>query len=184
MKRSSIVSPTVIEEAGQDINIHCGRTSKENIRRAIKYLKSGRAPGKDDIPPDVLKADTNATPDILHGPLNNFWEKEEIPTDWKEGLITTVPKKGNLSECKNWRGITLLLVPSKILCRILLDRIQEPLDKTFRREQAGFRKNNSSTDHVVSLRINVEQCIGWQSSLSINFLDFDKKPSTVWTETS
>ena len=167
-------TPPVIEEAGEDLNINSGRISKEEIRRAIKKLKLGRAPGKDNIPPDVLKADTNATTDILYGLLNDIWEKEEIPTDWKEGLIVTVPKKGNLSECKNWRGITLLSVPSKILCRILLDRIQEPLDKTFRREQAGFRKNNSCTDHIASLRIIVEQCIEWQSSLFINFVDFEK----------
>ena len=89
-------------------------------------------------------------------------------------MLVTIPKKGNLSECKNWRGIMLLSVPSKILCRIILDRIQETVDKKLRKEQAGFRKDKSCTDYIATLRIIVEQCIEWQSSLYINFVDFKK----------
>ncbi len=137
-------------------------------------MKLDKAPGCDNIPPDVLKADITATIDVLYGLLNEIWIKEEVPTDWRRGLIVTIPKKANLSECRNWRGIMLLSVPSKILCRIILDRIQEPLDRIFRKEQAGFRKNNSCTDHIATLRIIVKQCIEWQSSLFINYIDFKK----------
>lgn len=93
----------------------------------------------------------NATIYILHRLLNDIWEKEEIPNDWKEELIITVPKKGNLSECKNWRDIRLLSVPSKIQRQIILDRMREQLYKIFRRGQTGFQKNNSYTDHIASL---------------------------------
>ena len=59
----------------------------------------------------------------------------------------------------------LLSVPSKIFCRIILDRIQETVDKKLRKEKAGYRKDKSCTDHVSTLRIIVEQCTEWQSSL-------------------
>ena len=156
-----------IEETNEDLNINCGRISKEEIKRAIKKLKLGKAPGIDNIPYDVLKADIGATTDVLYSVLNEIWDKEEIPTEWKTGMLVTIPKKGNLSECKNWRGIMLLSVPSKIICRIILD-------KKLRKEQAGFRKDKSCTNHIATLRIIVEQCIEWQSSLYINFVDFEK----------
>lgn len=108
------------------------------MKRAIKRLKLGKAPGCNNIPPDVLKADITATIDVLHGLLNEIWIKEEVPTDWRRGLIVTIPKKGNLSECRNLRGIMLLSVPSKILYRIILNRIQKTLDRIFRKEQTGF----------------------------------------------
>ena len=101
-----------IEEATEDLNINCGRISKEEIKRAIKKLNLGKAPGIDNIPYDVLKADIGATTDVLYRVLNETWDKEEIPTEWKTGMLVTIPKKGNLSECKNWRGIMLLSVPS------------------------------------------------------------------------
>ena len=163
-----------IEETTEDLNINCGRISKEEIKRAIKKLKLGKAPGIDNIPSDVLKADIGATTDVLYSLLNEIWGKEKIPTEWKTGMLVTIPKKGNLSECKNWRGIMLLSVPSKILCHIILDRMQETVDKKQRKEQSGFRKDKSCTDHIATLRIIVEQCIEWQSSLYINFVDFEK----------
>ena len=88
--------------------------------------------------------------------LNEIWDKEEIPSEWKTGMLVTIPKKGNLSECKNWRGIVLLSVPSKILCRIILDRIQETVDKKLRKEQVALE------------RINPAQIISLHSGLSLN----------------
>ena len=42
------------------------------------------------------------------------------------------PKNGDLSQCGKWRGVTLLSVPSKVLARIILDRIKDTLDKELR----------------------------------------------------
>ena len=48
-----------------------------------------------------------------------------------------IPKKDNLQVCDNWRGITLLSIPNKVFCRILLGRIEIVIDKKLRQEQAG-----------------------------------------------
>ncbi len=50
--------------------------------------------------------------------FNLIWQAEEVPCDWRRGAIVKLPKKGNLSDCNNWRGITLpgkgvLLSPAK-----------------------------------------------------------------------
>ena len=84
--------------------------------------------------------------------------------------------------CKNWRGITLLSVPSKVFTRILLDRMKGALDEKLREEQASFRKNKSCTDHIATLRIIIEQSIEWQSPLYINFTDFEKAFDSVDTD--
>jgi len=42
---------------------------------------------------------------MLHELFGRIWEKDEIPDDWKEGYLVKLPKKGDLKECKNWRGI-------------------------------------------------------------------------------
>ena len=54
------------------------------------------------------------------------------------GFVANVPKKGDLLECKNWRGITPLLVISKIFGGVLISRIRKGVDKILRKEQAGF----------------------------------------------
>lgn len=125
-------------------------------------------------PPEILKADPTASTEVLYHLLNKIWDTEVIPTEWKTGLMVTIPKRGNLSECNNWRGIMLLSIPSKVFCRIILDRIQTALDDQLRKEQAGFRKDKSCTDHIATLRIIIEQCVEWQTPLYVNFVDFEK----------
>lgn len=43
-----------------------------------------------------------------------------------------LPKKGNLKECKNWRGVTLLPVMNKTFGKILMDRITDVIDDKLR----------------------------------------------------
>ena len=68
----------------------------------------------------------------------------------------------------------LLNMASKVFCRVILERIKIALDEKLREEQAGFRAGRSCTDQIATLRIIIEQSIEWQSSLYINFIDFEK----------
>jgi len=66
-----------------------------------------------------------------------------------------IPKRGDLKECKNWRGVTLLPVASKVMGRVIIERIQNGVDHE--QEQAGFRKNKSTADQIFILRNIIEQ---------------------------
>ena len=148
--------------------------SKSEIVNAIRAMKSGKAAGPDGIPPEALKIDAETTAELLHPLLTKIWDQEEVPKDWKEGYMVKLPKKGNLTLCDNWRGIMLLSVPSKVLSRIILNRLKKAIDSKLRPEQAGFRQDKSCTDHIATLRIIIEQSIEWQSSLFVTFVDFEK----------
>ena len=87
--------------------------------------------------------------------------------------------KADLGNCDNWRGITLLSVPSKIFCRILLKRIDKAIDFTLREEQAGFRRGRGCVDQIFTLRNILEQSLEWNTSLCINFIDFQKAFDSV-----
>ena len=108
-----------------------------------------------------------------------MWEDEQIPEDWKEVLLIKLPKKGDLSSCSNYRGITLLSIPSKVFSRVLLNRMREAIDTQLRDQQAGFRKERSCTDQIATLRIIVEQSLEWNSPLYINFIDYEKAFDSV-----
>ena len=53
----------------------------------------------------------------------------------------------------------LLSIPSKVLTRVILNRIKVAVDEALRYEQAGFRKDRSCIDQIATLRIIVEQTI-------------------------
>jgi len=51
---------------------------------------------------------------------------------WYDGIIIPIPKKGDLRDCNNWRGVTLLSVTGKVMCSIILDSIKVSVDKSLR----------------------------------------------------
>jgi hypothetical protein len=46
---------------------------------------------------EVLKVELNASADMLHPLFLDIWNGECFPSDWKEGSIVKIPKKGELS---------------------------------------------------------------------------------------
>ena len=114
--------------------------------------------------------------------MKNIWKYEKVPSKWKQGLIIKLPKKGNLKECKNSRGITLLSVAGKILGRIIIDRLRNGVDKRLRMEQAGYRSGRGTTEKVFVLRNILEQVNEWQATLYLGFVDFVKAFDSVHRE--
>ena len=161
--------------------------TKTEIINAIKSLKNGKAAGIDDIPAELLKIDPLTVADALKPLFKDIWEKEVFPDDWKEGIIIKLPKKGDLTICDNWRGITLLSVVMKIFMRIILDRMVGEVDKNLRREQAGFRSGKSCIDHINTLRLIIEQAVEYNSPLFLLFVDYEKafdsiSRGCIWAE--
>ena len=89
---------------------------------------------------ELMKADLETAVAVLYELLLKVWESERVPNDWRCGLIIRLPKKGNLVECGNWRGITLLPVAAKVLGKVIITRIRDTVDTRLRQEQAGFRR--------------------------------------------
>ena len=139
------LNPPMVEP-NDELNIRTCRITRIEIKNAIKKLKNGKAAGCDNVPPEAIKAGGDTSEEVLLDFYNRVWAEEKIPEEWRKGLLIKLPKKGDLSYCKNWRGIMLLNMASKVFCRVILERIKIALDEKLREEQAGFRAGRSCTD--------------------------------------
>ena len=124
-----------------ELLISVGPSLKREIVNAIKVIKKGKAAGADNIPAEVLEVDPYISADILLPLFQDIWQTETFPKEWKERIIVKVQKKGDLSQCRNWQGVTLLAVISKIFNKVILELIKNSLEMGLRREQVGFRQN-------------------------------------------
>ena len=139
--RPSPETPPDIPPAETELPISCDKPTKAEIKKAIMTLRSGKAAGPGEIPAEAIKADMETVTNMLHSLFSKIWEKEEVPAQWKGGIVIKLPKKGDLRDCNNYRGIMLLSVPDKVLNRVLLERMKEAVDPKLRDQQAGFRRN-------------------------------------------
>ena len=62
-----------------------------------------------------------------------------VVDEWRIARCKRLPKKGDLGLCKNWRGICLLDIASKILDSVMVRRLQEVMEKEGMESQTGFR---------------------------------------------
>ncbi|CAH8651467.1 unnamed protein product [Schistosoma guineensis] len=170
------MNPPDIEVAHTDIDIDVNPPTTGEIRIAIRQIKSGKAAGPDNIPAEALKSDIEVTIDMLHL-FKKIWGEEQVPMDWKGHLIN-IPKK-DLSKCENYRGITLMSVSGKFFNGVLLNRMKDAVDAQLPDQQVGFREDLLCTDQNATLRIIAEQSVEWNSSLYINFIDYEKALGSV-----
>src|SRR6218665_311638 len=90
---------------------------------------------------------------------NDIWTTGRIPTTRKDGIIIPLPKKGDLRECANWRGITLWSIPGKIMAKVMLNCVRHAVDEQLRQEQAGFRPGRFCVEQIFTLRQIIEKTV-------------------------
>ena len=73
------------------------------MARAIADLKDGTAPGGDGIPAEVWKHGGDNLLSRLHQLITNAWEMDSAPHAWKDASIVTIYKKGDRTDCGNYR---------------------------------------------------------------------------------
>ena len=81
---------------------------------------------------------------------DKIWQRGEWPTRWTQSLVITLPKKGNLRQCQNYRTISLGLIshPSKVMLKIILYKLKPQAEKIIAEEQAGFRAGRRTTEQI------------------------------------
>jgi len=88
-----------------------------------KKLKSHKSSGVDQIPVELIKAGVRQFTVRFVNLLFSILNREELPEEWKESIIVPIYKKGNKTDCSNYRGISLLPTTYKILTNILLSKL-------------------------------------------------------------
>ena len=75
---------------------------------------------------------------------------------------------------------TLIPHPSKILLRIILNRLIPQAEQILAEEQAGFRKSRSTIEQIINSRIIMEKHIEIEKNVYHNYIDFKKAFDRVW----
>ena len=153
----------------------------QEVKNAMKRTKKDKAVVVDEVGPELLRADMEVSASRLSWLYKKLWNAEKWPKVWKQGLVVKIFKNGDLRDCNNWRGVTLLPVINKVFYRMLLERIKEGVDKKLRKEQTGFRRKRSTTEHIFTLRNFLERSKKWITVLYTDFVDY-KKPLIRFTE--
>ena len=112
----------------------------DELSEAMDSLATGKAPGKDGNPAEVLKCCKGSLTTELHEILCLCWREGDVAQDVRDANIVTLYKnKGDRSDCNNYyRGISLLSIVGKLFARITLKRLQVLAERVYPKSQCGF----------------------------------------------
>ena len=79
----------------------------------FEKLKSHKSPGIDQITAELIKAGGSTIRCAIHKLIIAIWNKEELPGEWKKSIAVPIHKKGDKTNCNNYRGISLFQLRTK-----------------------------------------------------------------------
>jgi hypothetical protein len=144
------------------------------VENANGRLKSYKSPGNDQIPAELIKAGGETLCSEIHRLICCIWNKEELPEQWEESIIIPIHKKGDKTDCNNYRGISLLSTAYKILSNILLARLTPYVNEVIGDHQCGFRHKRSAMDQIFYIRQILEKKWEYNGTVHQLFIDFKK----------
>ena len=147
-----------------------------DVFEALVSLDVGKSPGIDKISPRVLRSCAEALTEPLYHLFSQSLRYATLPSSWKVHKIVPVPKAGDLTSVKNYRPISLLSNTSKVLERIIYNKIINHIGKDINPRQFGFTKNSSTLQQML---IFLDQIINSPQQTDVIYLDISKAFDTV-----
>ena len=179
------IRPTVdADELNRDI-------SEDELEGVLRKLPMGKATGEDGVPYEMLRGLSREQPlfKALISLLGIVWQSGYVPVEWCKALLMPIPKKGDLTDPNNYRGISLMSVVVKVLSRVLTNRLSDQLENNgvLCMEQGGFRRRREVLSQVLALIEVCERRRAVGLDTVVTFLDLHKAYDTVphntlWTK--
>ena len=128
--------------------------SLEELKRSVFHKKKNASYGPDNVCSEAIKASFDIiSPFFLLKLVNQIINSGDYPDSWGRGIIAPIFKSGDDNQAKNYRGITISNILSKVYSQMLLNRLMKLSEKyeVLGKNQFGFQKGKSTADCIFSL---------------------------------
>ena len=101
-------------------------------------------------------------------------KNSQWPQDWKRSVFIPITKKDNAKECSNYHTIALISHTSKVMLKVLRDRLQQYVNRELPDVQTGFTKGRGTRDQIANIHCIMEKGREFQKNIYFCFIDYTK----------
>ena len=137
-----------------------------------------KASERDGIPAVLFQTLKDDAVKVLHSIYQQIWKTQQQPQDWKRSVFIPIRKKGMAKECSSYHTIALVSHASKVMLKILQDRLQQYMNCDFQKFKLVLEKSEPEIKLPTSAGSSKKQESSRKTSISA--LLTMPKPLTVW----
>ena len=137
----------------EDEDLTGNKILKSEIEAALKEMKNQKSPGNDKISREMLTNCKETGISKICCLANKIYDSGIILKQMKESIFIPIPKKGDFTECGNYRLMSLMSHITKIILRVLMRRIRNKLLPEIGAEQFGSKKDRETRNAIFFLRV-------------------------------
>ena len=139
------------EMVSNNIEFNFSEISLTDVEDQMRKLNTKKGTTFKNIPPKILKDNADICCPILLQFINDCFKNNEFPNELKHADVTPILKKGDATDVKNYRPVSVLPANSKIFERIMHTQIAEFMDSHLSTIICGYRKGFSTQHALISL---------------------------------
>ena len=162
-------------------NLHLNQTDTAEVIKLAKEINISKSSAIGGISSRLLRDMILALPDQFTHIFNTSIEFNSFPDSWKIASVTPIPKEGNPLDVNNYRPISLIPLPGKLLEKLICNQIINYLDNNhiLDANQSGCRAKHSINATVAKLTDDI--CINFNNNQPTiaTYIDFKKAFDTI-----
>ena len=152
---------------------------RSEVERAIKQIEVGKAIGEDGVAVEMIEALGEWGCEVVAQLANKIYDTGQTRTQMQLSSLIIITKKPGTMECNKHRTISIMSQLSKIILRVILNRIRSRIMPEKSEEQYGSRKDKGTTKAILLLRMISERAIEIQRDVFLCFIEYQKAVDTV-----
>ena len=155
-------------------------TTPREVYDVLSSLKEGKAPGLDGLPPRLLRCCARGISSSLSTLFNRSFSEGHFPSAWKETLVLPMFKKGSRADPGNYRPIALLSIISKVMERLVHEKLSHFLKPWLNDNQSGFKRKDGTEPQLIRLTHEWSAAVDNGYYVAAVFFDLRKAFDRVW----
>ena len=153
----------------------------QEVEYALKGMPMRKSPGPDDIVTEMRVAAGDMGIAELTKLSNIMYIQGGFPSELTKSIFITLPKVNGATKCEKHRTISLMSHITKLVLRIVINRIRGRTLQEVSPEQYGFMPDKGTRNAIFVLKRLVERSVEKQKDVYTCFIDYSKAFDTVNT---
>ena len=156
-----------------------GQITKSECEKALLKIKGNKSPGLDGLSIEFYKTFWHELGDLMVESFNEAFQDQLLTNSRNVSILSLIFKKGDPSDIKNYRPISLTNTDYKLLAHVLANRLHTILHKIISADQTGYIRKRYIGTNIRKILDTVEYLDKNKQSGILLMLDFEKAFDTV-----